>query len=565
MKTRVFISYSRNDSAAMMAVKAGLSNDDRIEVRCDVQDIEHGSPVHREISNMINWSDMVVPIITTDWLSSHETRDELVRAHERRKYIVPLVQEQTINNENNRIPHFLIDENQIRFDARTIDYAIEKLIKTTVKYRDKKWQQKIFHDIRSIGDSTIEKRKAFLYQQSYASRIIRNAKDELRSILSDGPFEIEIGLEKNFLNRAVPIFDASKKIYAISIADISSFWIDRKNTELAYDYIRRQTGKEVYRLFVFSTPEQVVSFKNVLQANHRTYGGKSGGVFICSYDTYHSFISSIATHGKFFRDIHREDFGVLVFNPEQEEKEYVEAILDEYALKFRPFSPKNVAKSSRLQFMRAMENLSLIDEGGFGTEFDIYRWNDDTYDKADVLASVLSILFNEECSEVYHYVFIRGDEAVGRVLQELRLKFCKQKEDLHISKVNVFKTTEVMAIDGNYGGVLRVGFDELSEFNYVLYVEFEDKDALKHYYNHPIHSVERELLYVEINPDVEPLYHQARAVQKSKGTACSEVRDLYQQIEEKMKFYLFRLDIQRRIPFSYMAELHGIAIGEYRN
>jgi hypothetical protein len=89
-KIRVFVSYSHLNTAIRKVVVQALSNDPSppFECRWDVAKA-HTADLHPEISSNLNWCDGVVPILTKEWLTFNKYRDELVRAIERRKFIVP--------------------------------------------------------------------------------------------------------------------------------------------------------------------------------------------------------------------------------------------------------------------------------------------------------------------------------------------------------------------------------------------------------------------------------------------------------------------------------------------
>src|SRR5665647_1349880 len=87
-KTKVFLSYSHKDYELRDKVRTTLTvNNDSIEVFTD-ESAHKGEPLHKEVSRLVNHCHVIIPIITNIWLSSNETRDELVRAHERRKFII---------------------------------------------------------------------------------------------------------------------------------------------------------------------------------------------------------------------------------------------------------------------------------------------------------------------------------------------------------------------------------------------------------------------------------------------------------------------------------------------
>jgi TIR domain len=88
-RLKIFLSYSHNDGAIQFALSNALEKAG-FEVRTDTE--KSNTPeLYRAISTNINWSDVVIPIITRAWLESHECRDETLRAHERRKPIVTLM------------------------------------------------------------------------------------------------------------------------------------------------------------------------------------------------------------------------------------------------------------------------------------------------------------------------------------------------------------------------------------------------------------------------------------------------------------------------------------------
>jgi hypothetical protein len=89
-KIRVFVSYSHLNTAIRKAVVQALSNDPSLPFECRWNAAKaHTAELHREISSNLNWCDGVVPILTKEWLTSNECRDELERANERRKLIIP--------------------------------------------------------------------------------------------------------------------------------------------------------------------------------------------------------------------------------------------------------------------------------------------------------------------------------------------------------------------------------------------------------------------------------------------------------------------------------------------
>ncbi len=130
----VFISYSWQDVPIRRAIVAELRGEVDIRVLFDAGRIAASDPLHPNISTLIDRSDLVIAILTSSGLSSKEVLDELVRANERKKRILPLV-EQSIPLE--MLPHFLRDVLQIRFTNSSFDKAVDTLSETVSKLSQK--------------------------------------------------------------------------------------------------------------------------------------------------------------------------------------------------------------------------------------------------------------------------------------------------------------------------------------------------------------------------------------------------------------------------------------------
>ena len=123
---KVFISYSWADAAIRRALVADLKQVAGLELLYDKAYLRASDQVHHGISKLLDDANIVIAILTKSGVESHEVRDELSRANERRKRIIPLVHTDIGNLD--QLPHYLRESLQIRFTDREIDAALDQLV-----------------------------------------------------------------------------------------------------------------------------------------------------------------------------------------------------------------------------------------------------------------------------------------------------------------------------------------------------------------------------------------------------------------------------------------------------
>src|SRR5690349_7209003 len=121
MAIKVFISYSWSNSAERCALASEISKVKGATVLIDKDFIGPGDPIHKTISKMLDAADAVVVLLTSEGLGSPEVLDEISRAHDRGKYIVPIVQEGLALES---LPWYLRDLNFISYGARNFDAVV---------------------------------------------------------------------------------------------------------------------------------------------------------------------------------------------------------------------------------------------------------------------------------------------------------------------------------------------------------------------------------------------------------------------------------------------------------
>src|SRR5882672_9889987 len=124
MPFKVLISYSWENSAERRALAIELGRVRGVKVLVDKDEIEPGDPIHPRISRMIEQSDCVVVLLTSEALQSREVLDEITRAHEQKKIVIPVVSEGTPLE---ALPWYLRDTNYISYNPRKFDEVAERL------------------------------------------------------------------------------------------------------------------------------------------------------------------------------------------------------------------------------------------------------------------------------------------------------------------------------------------------------------------------------------------------------------------------------------------------------
>ncbi|MEB3309056.1 MAG: TIR domain-containing protein [Snowella sp.] len=122
---KIFISYSWQDVPLRKAIVGELKSVDSFEVLFDAERVQPSSPIHPTISDLLDRCDIVVAILTASSLASKEVLDELSRANDRRKRILPFCDESVTLDE---IPHYLRDILKIPFANSSFDNDVDALV-----------------------------------------------------------------------------------------------------------------------------------------------------------------------------------------------------------------------------------------------------------------------------------------------------------------------------------------------------------------------------------------------------------------------------------------------------
>ncbi len=556
-RLKIFLSYSHNDGAIQFALSNALEKAG-FEVRTDTE--KSNTPeLYRAISTNINWSDVVIPIITRAWLESHECRDETLRAHERRKPIVTFRHHGVTDDGPPAVPWYLRgnvllsviwQDNQLQLQRA----FIEIVARLSEEVQPDSWQYDCYKDIREVGDVVQRSQQTQRWQTMLSSRILGTAKVQLTKVLASTECVLSVSHEHSYLRFAQPIFSEAKTIIAICIARISTFWISPDNSIAADagNYLREQREADsICRLFVFDSMAELVKFRPILEKHHTSYGKptNANGVFICSSGSYRQLLDKWGVETD--EGAMRQDFGILSFEEQTTKGMYATLNNREFRYTMYDESDQNYIRNRRV--VEHFAGLKKLKEGEFDGQSGVARWSPRWAECSEEAADTMGRIFDERRQPVTHVVLLRPRTDCPTLfhhLQNLASYFHSHRVALRINSVSLKQRCDVAATDGRYASPLLVWQD----FDYFLIVEFDDPEALKHYYQHELHSVEREKLYVLLNQEMEKWFQEAR----DSGGALARAR-IFAEIESAMTSggYIRRIDVRSDDPLIFALQRMG--------
>jgi hypothetical protein len=558
-KLGIFISYSHANTAQKETLRYKLESTGKFEVRFDVGKERLAEDLYKEISKNVNWADVIVPIITPEWLASHECRDELVRAHERRRRIIPFRRADLTDDGPPRTPHYLTKHLHVKWDDKSIDTNINELIDRLECVRIERWKVDCHRSIRSLGDYVQEADLTPHWKAALSRRVVTGAQAQLKKILQDSECSFEISLDSTYLNLADPIFGSAESILAVCIAEISSFWTNPDFRQKATNYLGKQkdSAKSISRLFVFRNADEANTYKNVLQAHQLQYGMRpQSGVFFCSKESYQALLQQWDYVAR--PESLAQDFGILTFG---EDSPPLHAILNLREFRFREFQPDDITEARNQLVIEQFVKFRLLKDGQFDQQTGVFRWSADFYEDPGAFANVLTTAFGNRGGRISHYVALRPNKDslnFDGYLYGLAARFYSDRKLLRIVDVRVERRVSgLKPVDGRFEGVIQT----LSSFDHLLRIDFETKEALAHYYAHQIHSLEREKLYICLNPAIEKDFVALKTLPPNDVKGRQQAFEAIEQTMQTAGFIL-RYDAVDEEPMSSIVKRPGVPFGE---
>lgn len=542
---RIFISYSHSDLILKNNLEK-LLQDKGLIVLSDSKN-RAGKELHKEISSLLNQSHFVIPIITKNWLQSIESRDEFVRAHERRKIIICLLNSDDEIDEKN-LPFFVKEDLRIHFNSINItekfEYVYQEIENTNfVDF----WKNQCYDEIRKIGDLIQNNNHLLSYKSSHFEKKIKKLHDDLTNVLNDN-YETNVSYEENFLRDASPYFKHASKIYAVSIVNVSTFWTDRKARNAAIAYLEAQgdPSKHVIRLFVFESPRQVHIFKRILLRNYNYYVQQKqnnfdlmSSVLVCSRKVYEKMINDIMQYDPVMgSNIYEQDFGILTYGTDSN-SHILEASLNSTNFKVKKIRLQD--EISRRKFIEFMEEITRVKSENYSLKtYGIAKMYPQIFEDEHKWNSMIEDIFEGQSkADIFHVVYfnvrptliIKFEEIISEFIATVEIK----KKEMKIKAISLRKFKKINnARDHQTNGDLNIQ----RSFNYALNVIFADQGSLELYYQDQYHSEVREKLYVLLNPETR------REFRRIKNNRLNEFEKqlIFKDIESMMNSLILRVD-----------------------
>lgn len=543
----VFISYCHKDRDIKLQLEKLLTSRG-LNVLSDSKN-SAGKELHKSISILLNQSHFVVPIMTKHWFDSIETRDEFVRAHERRKTMICLYDSGSGIDEK-VLPFFIKEDLRIHFTAETLSNGLEQVY-TEIKNANfvDFWKNSCYDDIRRVGDLVQNNHNLHSYKSEQFEKKIKKLHSDLSKIINDD-YETNVSYEENFLRDASPYFKFASKITAVSIVNVSTFWTDRKAQNAAISYLRTQSepNKDVIRLFVFETRRQVHFYKEILRRNFNFYVQAKvnnhnllSGVLLCSRKTYQRIITREMQYDSTAgNNIFEQDFGILTYET-QSNKHSLEATLNSTNFKVKKIHLEDeMARDNFVRFMDAI--VSYKDNNYSMQQYGIAKLNGNIFeDEAKWNIMVDKLFEGQNTSDIFHVIYFKVRPDITAPFEELMGKFIstiEQKKlngELNVKAISLRKFKKIdNARDHKTNGELRIK----NNYNYALNLVFANQESLQQYYHDAYHSQVREELYILLNPATKKQF----AKLATKNISEDSKQYLFEEIESLVGSLVLRVD-----------------------
>ncbi len=375
--------------------------------------------------------DCLVVLQTHSSMNDLNVHEELVRAHERGITIIPVVGSKKIENigmqvnseSEGRVPSFLNDVLHLRMEGANFKDDISALtdelallarsfsagnyLLTDARVKDMKDILSASRRVRYLAKLSKQFspfNKNDIVRSDILVDLLRGAKNEILGIVYQ-EYAADIGADRNYLRRAGPLFRQASNIYAVSIDHVSRFWTDDRLRCEAQRYLTYQLpsklahGRQVFRLFVFSTPMSAAQSRSLLDWHYSAYGEANGGVFVCSLNTYFDYLENVfALEPNDVAKLKDMDFGVLDF------RSGIPRI--EARLTNSSFSFSGALKINHERFIAFLNKLALLRPGEFSNK--IFRWRpfyvEIHEEDKHTWTAVLEKIFEGEEFKYYRYI-----------------------------------------------------------------------------------------------------------------------------------------------------------------
>lgn len=614
LRYKGFFSYARvdNDNGVLSSWRDSIGVEVRQQLgsEChiyqDIKDIEVGQPFSREIENALNEADFMIVIITPSYLNSDYCRKELQhyldteKQSERQDTIIPIYFRDSGLTKNEKKPDItkkdelakelnkrqLYDWRQLRLDefkSAKVQKAFNHLGERIVEIVQQSPPSKVSFSNEQRLDEIVEEIKNNLiliqdqvnntsFRRLFRAKLIRNVlkatKTEIGKLCA--PLEEyvqDLSLPESFIIRAGAIFEEANNLCAVSIDELSQFWIAEDQRTRAQEYTARQPDK-AKRLFVFSNFENAAKYRNVMAAHHQQYG-LNGGVFFCSKQAYINFLKTL-TNDSEIEELKTKDFAIIIFEDESG-KDYYESTLSATKLVCRR---RKKLKSYQERILEYFEELATeLEPGQMHEDLGFIKYKSDFQSNDEEWGLALAKIFDSANSSsgisgsIYHLVFISKDIPKEKLIKEINTNLRpklrsltysstqeKLIEDLWFGKRNK-SIDDLNVIDGIHKGQIKTKNLFVEHYQCCLVMKFKNVNFLKEYYQDEIHSEVRQELYKLSDPTMNSLYEMMSEPDKLDSL---QKKAFYNAIEGSVSRFFVRADYLQEDPLDYIVKIEAV-------
>lgn len=311
--------------------------------------------------------------------------------------------------------------------------------------------------------------------QSVFDMAVEEASNLHDAMNGTSSFRQRIDRGHHFLERAKRVFGSANRIFAVSLDEVSDFWISPKTSDLALEFIASQKqsdspAESVFRLFVFSTPEVAHQYAVRLDQHAQAFPH----TYLCSKEHYERLLPSLLRKTSEVRTWLKRDYSVLTFGDSFEvfgELDNNELCLTKIGRSNSPFQMERVRQFET--------DCSVIRPGKTGevSGIPIAHWDNGFAGNPDAWAKTLLELFPSGRADVFLMTGLLGktlDQAVARkTLSDLRITLRNEHEIFSRYKIKTIRLTRCSA--ASFGR--SAAGDDWPE--YVIVIRFADSEHLQ--------------------------------------------------------------------------------------
>ena len=361
--------------------------------------------------------------------------------------------------------------------------------------------------------------------------------------LRESEYRALVSEKSNFVLRALPVFAKANSVLAVSIDLVSGFWIsnDDQIAKLTYDYISCQP-ENTKRLFVLEGPEILNRYTEMLDRHYERYG-QSGGVYVCSADTYrHIVVSKFGNESSMLK----RDFAYLKYDSEAGSTANVATLAhDHFTVREEKLDEMNIPLEGVEHFFQSLDEVDPGEKCGLSatdSHFKVLRWklgqsSDESWteDLKELFGHtgrcIHAVSFSKTICDSGDQFFDLVEEVKSLAAKAKRLKLEFQPEEVLFGE-----NYDHLENDGESKGTIPIR--KADNWPYMFVFVFASEMRMSAWYQDLEHSRIRRKFYELISEEIRELYRTYEA----ENLSAEERQAIYGKIEAIASKHFARFD-----------------------